>query len=110
MGAVISQTQQSTFCTEPASDVSTDSWQQPPNAQSKQLGPIISMLAKELQAQWQTERNMQLGNRVIRPGSNHKWRAPVMLKACSNSGCPKCAKANGGRRTDVTYNTDWPCF
>ncbi|DBA68637.1 TPA: hypothetical protein ACH3X2_013574 [Trebouxia sp. C0005] len=43
--------QQSTFCTEPASDVSTDSWQQPPNAQSKQLGPIISMLAKELQAQ-----------------------------------------------------------
>ncbi|DBA68634.1 TPA: hypothetical protein ACH3X2_013571 [Trebouxia sp. C0005] len=188
--------QQSAFCTEAASDVSnsTDSWQHPPSAQPKQVGPIISLLAKELQAQWQKKRNMQLGNRVIRPGSNHKvwwscdkcpdslphvweaivntrskgtgcpfcsgkaicqhntlarkapavtqfwdaknhhplspgqvtassnvrahwkcsvcsheWQAPVKLKACRNSGCPKCAKASGGRRADGTRQKHPTC-
>jgi len=32
----------------------------------------------------------------------HEWQAPVMLKARSNTGCPKCAKANGGRKADGT--------
>ncbi len=32
----------------------------------------------------------------------HEWQAPVMLKARNNTGCPKCAKANGGRRADGT--------
>ncbi len=145
------------------------------------------MLAKELQAQWQEERNMHLGNSVIRPHSNHKvwwscdqcpdslphvweaivnnrtqgagcpycsgskvcqhntlarkapqiaqfwdanmnhplspdqvtvfsnirvrwkcsvclheWQASVAMKARSNTGCPKCAKANGNTRADGT--------
>ena len=145
------------------------------------------MLAKGLQAQWQEERNMHLGNSVIRPHSRHKvwwscdqcpdslphvwkatvysrsrgtgcpfcsgtkicqhntlarkasqvaqlwdanknhplspdqvtvssgvrahwkciiclheWQATVFSKTKSNSGCPKCAKANGGRKTDGT--------
>ncbi len=32
----------------------------------------------------------------------HEWQAPVVLKARSNSGCPKCAKANGNMRADGT--------
>ena len=174
---------------ETASDVSNknDSWQQPPKAQPKEVGPIISMLAKELQAQWQEERNMHLGNSVIRPHSKrkvwwscdqcpdslphvwkaivasrsqgtgcpfcsgtkicqhntlvrkapqvaqfwdvnknhplspdqvsvssnirahwkcsvclHEWQAPVNKKTRCNSGCPKCAKANSGRKADGT--------
>ena len=30
----------------------------------------------------------------------HEWQAPVVLKARNNTGCPKCAKANGGRKAD----------
>jgi len=145
------------------------------------------MLAKELQAQWQEERNMHLGNSVIRPHSKrkvwwscdqcpdslphvwkaivasrsqgtgcpfcsgtkicqhntlvrkapqvaqfwdvnknhplspdqvsvssnirahwkcsvclHEWQAPVNKKTRCNSGCPKCAKANSGRKADGT--------
>jgi rubrerythrin len=32
----------------------------------------------------------------------NKWQARVFAKTKSNSGCPKCAKANGGRKTDGT--------
>jgi len=32
----------------------------------------------------------------------HEWQAPVVLKACNNSGCPKCAKVNGNMRADST--------
>ncbi len=32
----------------------------------------------------------------------HKWQAPVFDKARDKSGCPKCAKANGGRKADGT--------
>jgi len=32
----------------------------------------------------------------------HKWQAPVVLKALRKSGCPKCAKVNGGRKADGT--------
>ena len=91
---------------EAAFDVSNSngSWQQPPKAQPKEVGPIISMLAKELQAQWQEERNMHLSNCVIRPHSNHKvwwscdqcpdslphvWEATVNDRS-TGSGCPYC--------------------
>ncbi len=62
------------------------------------------MLAKELQAQWQEERNMHLSNCVIRPHSNHKvwwscdqcpdslphvWEATVNDRS-TGSGCPYC--------------------
>ncbi len=30
----------------------------------------------------------------------HEWQTSVMMKARDNSGCPKCAKANGGRKPD----------
>ncbi|DBA90888.1 TPA: hypothetical protein ACH3X2_004258 [Trebouxia sp. C0005] len=32
----------------------------------------------------------------------HEWQAAVMQKARGKSGCPKCAKANGGREADGT--------
>ncbi|DBA67600.1 TPA: hypothetical protein ACH3X2_001340, partial [Trebouxia sp. C0005] len=32
----------------------------------------------------------------------HEWQASVMHKARGNTGCPKCAKANGGRKADGT--------
>ncbi len=32
----------------------------------------------------------------------HKWQAPVMMKARVKTGCPKCAKANAGRKADGT--------
>ena len=32
----------------------------------------------------------------------HEWQAPVMLKTRGKTGCPKCAKANSGRKTDGT--------
>ncbi len=32
----------------------------------------------------------------------YEWQAPVMRKARVNTGCPKCAKANGGRKADGT--------
>ena len=63
------------------------------------------MLAKELQAQWHQERNMHLGNSVIRPHSHHKvwwscdqcpdslphiWAATVDNRS-SGTGCPFCS-------------------
>ena len=32
----------------------------------------------------------------------NKWQARVFAKTKSNSGCPKCARANGGRKADGT--------
>ncbi len=32
----------------------------------------------------------------------HEWQAPVMTKARDKTGCPKCAKANAGRKADGT--------
>ena len=32
----------------------------------------------------------------------YEWQAPVKAKVRENSGCPKCAKANGGREADGT--------
>ncbi len=32
----------------------------------------------------------------------HEWQAPVQSKARGNTGCPKCARAHGGRRPDGT--------
>ncbi|KAA6427215.1 MAG: hypothetical protein FRX49_02972 [Trebouxia sp. A1-2] len=85
---------------ETASYVSSESWQQPSKEQPKEVGPTISMLAKKLQAQWHEERNMHLGNSVIRPHSSHK--AQVVDKTRGKTGCPKCAKRNGGRKADGT--------
>ncbi|DBB13637.1 TPA: hypothetical protein ACH3X3_000658 [Trebouxia sp. C0006] len=99
--------QQSTFCTETASDVSNrkDSWQQPSKEQPKEVGPTISMLAKELQAQWHQERNKHLSNSVIRPHSHQKvwwscaqcpdslphiWEARVHHRS-RGTGCPFCS-------------------
>ncbi|DBA98647.1 TPA: hypothetical protein ACH3X1_014431 [Trebouxia sp. C0004] len=99
--------QQSTLCTEAAFDVSNSnaSWPQLPKAQPKEVGPIISLLAKGLQAQWHEDRNMHLGNSVIRPHSNHKvwwscdqcpdnlphvWEARVD-KRVRGTGCPYCS-------------------
>ena len=63
------------------------------------------MLAKELQAQWHQERNMHLGNSVIRPYSHlkvwwscdqcpdslpHIWAATVNNRS-SGTGCPFCS-------------------
>ncbi len=155
--------------------------------QPEEVGPNISLLAKELQTQWHVKRNMHLGNNVIRPHSLHKvwwlceqcpeglphvwesrvhnrsqgtgclfcsgtavcqhntlarkapevarfwdakknhpmspdqvtvyssmraywkcgacwheWQAPIKNKGYSKTGCPKCAKANGGRKADGT--------
>ncbi len=32
----------------------------------------------------------------------HEWQSNVMAKAHDNTGCPKCAKTNGGRKADGT--------
>jgi len=32
----------------------------------------------------------------------HEWQASVLNKASHKTGCPKCAKANGGRKADGT--------
>jgi len=32
----------------------------------------------------------------------HEWQASVMHKAHGKTGCPKCAKANSGRKADGT--------
>ncbi len=93
--------------TETASDVSNrnDSWQQPSKEQPTEIGPTISMLAKELQAQWHEEHNKHLGKSVIRPHSSHKvwwscdkcpdslphvWKATVDSRSKGN-GCPFCS-------------------
>ena len=85
-----------------------DSGQQPSKEQPKKVAPTISMLAKELQAQWYQERNMHLGNSVIRPHSHHKvwwscdqcpdslphiWAATVDNRS-SGTGCPFCSGAS----------------
>jgi len=161
--------------------------QQSPKQQHEEVGPILSMLADELQKQWLEKSNVHLGNILIRPGSNrkvwwscdqcpdglphiweatihnrtygrgcpfcsgnavcqhntlarkapevalfwdakknhplspdqvtvsshmrvhwkcsacmHEWQAAVSDKARGKSGCPKCAKANSGRKADGT--------
>ncbi len=83
---------------------SNGSWQQPPKEQPIEGGPIVSMLAKELQAQWHEERNMHIGNR-FRPHSHHKvwwsceqcpdslphvWQAAVYARSYG-TGCPYCS-------------------
>ena len=90
-----------------ASDVSNpnDSWQQQSKEQPTEVGPTISMLAKELQAQWLEERNKHLGNSVIKPHSHRKvwwscnqcpeglphiWEAYVR-KRTQGTGCPFCS-------------------
>ncbi len=32
----------------------------------------------------------------------HEWQAGVMQKACETTGCPECARTNGGRKADGT--------
>ena len=32
----------------------------------------------------------------------HEWQASVFHKVCGRTGCPRCAKANGGRKADGT--------
>ncbi|DBA68600.1 TPA: hypothetical protein ACH3X2_013538 [Trebouxia sp. C0005] len=32
----------------------------------------------------------------------HEWQARVLSKVCRQTGCPKCAKANGGKKADGT--------
>ena len=69
-----------------------------------QTGPEISLLAPELQEQWDHAANAHFGNIVIRPQSNrqvmwkchqcpdghlHQWRAPVDRRT-KGSGCPQC--------------------
>ncbi|DBA68636.1 TPA: hypothetical protein ACH3X2_013573 [Trebouxia sp. C0005] len=73
----------------------------------------LARKAPQVAMYWDAKKNHPLSSHQVTASSNirahwkcsvclHEWRAPVMLKACSNSGCPKCAKANGGRRTDGT--------
>ncbi len=172
-----------------ASDTSNsnDSVQKVHKEQPGEVGPNISLLAKELQTQWHVKHNMHLGNSVIRPNSHrkvwwscnqcpeglphvwgsrvdnrtqgrgcpfcsgtavcqhntlaqkapkialfwdakknqplspdqvtvfssmraywkcnacwHEWQASIRTKVYGRTGCPKCAKANGGRKADGT--------
>ncbi|DBA68627.1 TPA: hypothetical protein ACH3X2_013565 [Trebouxia sp. C0005] len=62
---------------------------------------------------WDAKKNYPLSPDQVTVSSNfrahwkcsvclHEWQVPVMLRAHKDTGCPKCAKANAGRRADGT--------
>ncbi len=62
---------------------------------------------------WDAKKNYPLSPDQVTVSSNmkvhwkcstclHKWQASVFNKARGKTGCPKCAKANGGRKADRT--------
>jgi len=90
-----------------ASDTSNsnDSVQKVHKEQPGEVGPNISLLAKELQTQWHVKHNMHLGNSVIRPNSHrkvwwscnqcpeglpHVWGSRVDNRT-QGRGCPFCS-------------------
>ncbi len=73
----------------------------------------LARKAPEVALFWHAKKNHPLSPYQVTVSSNMKahwkcsvclyeWQAPVMAKARDNSGCPKCAKANGGREADGT--------
>ncbi len=62
---------------------------------------------------WDAQKNYPLSPDQVTVSSNmkahwkcsaclHEWQASVMYKARGKTGCPKCAKANAGRKADGT--------
>ena len=73
----------------------------------------LTRKAPQVAMYWDANKNHPLSPDQVTVSSNarahwrcsvclHEWQAQVVQKACVNSGCPKCAKANGGRRADGT--------
>ena len=73
----------------------------------------LARKAHEVVLFWDAKRNHPLSPDQVTVSSNmrahwkcsvclHEWQAPVMQRARNNSGCPNCAKANGGRKADGT--------
>ncbi len=69
--------------------------------------------APEVALFWDAKKNQPLSPDQVTVSSNmkahwkctvclHEWQAPVMRKAHGKTGCPKCAKANSGRKADGT--------
>ena len=73
----------------------------------------LARKAPEVALLWDAKKNHPLSPDQLTVSSNmkahwkcsaclHEWQAPVMMKARGKTGCPKCAKANGGRKADGT--------
>ena len=73
----------------------------------------LARKAPEVAQFWDAEKNHPMSPAQVTVNSHmrahwkcsaclHKWQASVLNKACGKSGCPKCAKANGGRKADGT--------
>jgi len=73
----------------------------------------LARKAPEVALFWDAKKNHPLSSDQVTVFSNMKahwscsvclyeWQAPVMMKARVNTGCPKCAKANGGKKADGT--------
>jgi len=73
----------------------------------------LARKAPEVALFWDAEKNHPLSPDQVTVNSHmrahwkcsaclHEWQASVLNKARGKSGCPKCAKANGGRKADGT--------
>ncbi len=71
----------------------------------------LARKAQEVALFWDAKKNHPLSPDQVTVSSNmrahwkcsaclHEWQASVWHKARDNTGCPKCAKANGGRKAD----------
>ncbi len=69
--------------------------------------------APEVALFWDAKKNHPLSPQQVTVSSNlrvhwkcstclHEWQASVYTKVCGKTGCPKCAKANSGRKADGT--------
>jgi hypothetical protein len=74
----------------------------------------LARQAPEVALLWDAEKNHPLSVDQLTVSSNmkahwkcsaclHEWQAPVMMKARSKTGCPKCAKASGTRQKHPTF-------
>ena len=73
----------------------------------------LARKAPQVALLWDAKKNHALSPDQLTVSSNmrahwkcsaclHEWQAPVMTKARDKTGCPKCAKANAGRKADGT--------
>ena len=76
----------------------------------------LATKAPELVRYWHPQKNVPLSPDTVTARSNYRahwicsacnneWQAPVLSKARQNSGCPRCARANGGCNKDGVRQT-----
>ncbi len=76
----------------------------------------LARQAPEVALFWDVKKNHPMSPDQVTVSSNKRahwkrsvclceWQAPVVNKVYGKTGCPKCAKANGGRKADGTRQT-----